>query len=46
VQVLTKNDDLPKKEQMKDSLYRIKKQGREVAIVKLADRSFNLKDVI
>lgn len=45
VQALTKNDNLPKKEQMKDSLERIKNQGKEVAIVKLADRTFNLKDV-
>lgn len=45
VKALTKNKKLPKIEQMKDSLQRIKEQGREVAIVKLADRIFNLKDV-
>lgn len=45
VQALTKNDKLPNGEQMKDSLQRIQKQGREVAIVKLADRIFNLKDI-
>lgn len=45
VLALTKNDDLPRDIKMKDSLNRIKKQSKEVAIVKLADRIFNLKDV-
>ena len=45
VQALTKNEDLPHEERMKDSLKRIKTQSVEVAIVKLADRLFNLKDV-
>ena len=45
VLALTKNNDLPKEDKMKDSLKRIKKQGVEVCIVKLADRIFNLKDI-
>ena len=45
VQALTKNENLPYEEKMKDSLKRIKEQSIEVAIVKLADRLFNLKDV-
>jgi len=45
VLALTKNDKLPKTDKMKDSLNRIKMQSKEVAIVKLADRIFNLKDV-
>ena len=45
VLALTKNDNLPKDIKMKDSLNRIKRQSKEVAIVKLADRIFNLKDV-
>ena len=36
---------MPDEERMKDSLMRIKAQSIEVAIVKLADRLFNLKDV-
>ena len=42
VLALSKNDALPKSEQMSDSVERIKMQPREVAIVKLADRLFNL----
>ena len=42
---LTKNENLPYEERMKDSLKRIKEESIEVAIVKLADRLFNLKDV-
>ena len=45
VLALTKRNDLSKEDKMKDSLKRIKEQGREVCIVKLADRIFNLKDV-
>ena len=45
VLALTKNNKLPKEDKMQDSLNRIKKQGVEVCIVKLADRIFNLKDV-
>lgn len=43
VQALTKNTKLPSKEnQMKDSLDRIKKQPKEIWMVKLADRISNL----
>ena len=44
VSALTKNESLPSEQQMKDSLERIKKQPREVAIVKIADRMFNIRD--
>lgn len=41
---LTKNDNLPKDEQMEDCLNRILKLNKkEVAIVKLADRCFNTR---
>lgn len=43
VSALTKNDALPKAEQMADSLRRIKLQPREVWLVKLADRITNLE---
>ena len=43
VQALTKNQDLPKGEQMKDSIQRIKKMPKEVWAVKLADRITNLQ---
>ena len=39
---LTKNSLLDKKDQMKDSLERIKKQPKEIAIVKIADRLYNI----
>jgi (p)ppGpp synthase/HD superfamily hydrolase len=42
VSALTKNADLPKPEQMPDSLRRINEQPREIAMVKLADRITNL----
>ena len=42
---LTKNMSLDKEYRMIDSIKRIKEQSREVAIVKMADRIFNLKDV-
>lgn len=42
VQALTKNDALPKPDQMPDSLLRILAQPREVWMVKLADRITNL----
>lgn len=45
VLALTKNKSLPYEMQIMDSLNRIKKQSVEVAIVKLADRLFNLKDI-
>jgi len=43
IRALTKNHDLPKAQRMRDSLERIKKEGREVACVKLADRITNLQ---
>jgi (p)ppGpp synthase/HD superfamily hydrolase len=43
VAALTKNEALPKAEQMADSLTRIKAQPREVWMVKLADRITNLE---
>ncbi len=42
VEALTKNENLPKPEQMPDSLRRIRTQPPEVAMVKLADRITNL----
>lgn len=44
VAALSKNAQLPKAEQMADSLRRIKEQPREIAIVKLADRITNLSE--
>lgn len=46
VLALTKNEMLPKEEQMSDSILRIKAQPIEIAIVKLADRIFNMRDVV
>lgn len=43
VSALTKNEALPKAEQMADSLRRIRSQPREVWLVKLADRITNLE---
>ena len=44
VLALTKDKDLPtKKEQMEDSIYRIKQQPKEVWMVKLCDRITNLQ---
>jgi len=42
VLALTKDSKLEKTEQMRDSLERIKKQPKEIAIVKIADRLFNI----
>lgn len=42
VSALTKNESLPKPEQMPDSLRRIREQPPEIAMVKLADRITNL----
>ncbi len=42
VDALTKNERLPKKDQIKDSVQRIKQQQKEVWAVKLADRITNL----
>ena len=44
VLALTKNPNLPYEEQMPDSLKRIRKQPKEIAIVKMADRMFNMRD--
>jgi guanosine-3',5'-bis(diphosphate) 3'-pyrophosphohydrolase len=44
VAALTKNNALPKPQQMKDSLQRIKNQPVEVWAVKLADRICNLQE--
>ena len=44
VQALTKNEKIEKSLQMKDSIERIKKQPKEVAIVKMSDRLFNIRD--
>ncbi len=46
VLALSKNKNLPKQEQMIDCIERIKKQPKEIAIVKLADRLFNLRDKV
>ncbi|PHO11222.1 phosphohydrolase [Malaciobacter canalis] len=43
VEALSKNSDLPKKEQMQDSLNRILEQPYEIQLVKLADRITNLQ---
>lgn len=43
VSALTKNNNLPKEQQMEDSLARIKKMPSEVWAVKLADRITNLQ---
>lgn len=42
VLALTKNNKLPKAEQMQDSLKRIKQQNKEIWLVKIADRISNL----
>lgn len=44
VNALTKNEALKKEDKMSDSLLRIKKCGKEIAIVKMADRFFNIRD--
>lgn len=43
VLALTKNENLTSYESMQDSINRIKQQPIEIAIVKLADRTFNLR---
>jgi len=40
---LTKNDNIIKENRIKDSLERIKEQGKEIACVKMADRITNLQ---
>lgn len=44
VMALSKNKNLPKSEQMQDSLNRIKMLSKEVGIVKIADRITNLQE--
>ncbi len=44
VLALTKDKNLPKSQQMEDSLNRILQQPIEIAIVKMADRMFNIRD--
>ena len=44
VLALTKNKDLPKAQQMLDSLEKIRRQPAEVRIVKMADRITNLQE--
>ncbi|KAK8846467.1 hypothetical protein M9Y10_020490 [Tritrichomonas musculus] len=46
VLALTKDEKVEQSQQMADSLSRIKKQPKEVAIVKLSDRMFNLRDKV
>lgn len=43
VLALSKNESIAKENKMQDSLARIKKQRKEVAIVKLADRVYNMR---
>ena len=43
VQALTKDKNLPKKEQMQGSLQSIKSVGKEAAMIKMADRIVNLQ---
>ena len=43
VRALSKNEDVPKAERMKDSLARIREQPREIWMVKLGDRITNLE---
>lgn len=44
VSALTKNDKIEKSKRMQDSLDRIQKQPKEIAIVKMADRLFNIRE--
>lgn len=46
VMALSKDKTLDRNIQMRESLNKIKKQPREIAVVKLADRLFNLYDKI
>lgn len=46
VLALTKDSKLKKEDQMKDSIRRIKQQPKEVWVVKLADRIFNLRNKV
>ena len=44
VQALSRNEKLPFNEQIPDCLNRIKSQPKEVAIVKMADRLYNIRE--
>ncbi len=44
VWAMTKDENLPKEKQMRDSLEKLSKQPKEVQFVKLADRIVNLKE--
>jgi guanosine-3',5'-bis(diphosphate) 3'-pyrophosphohydrolase len=44
VWAMTKNESLPKEEQMNDSLEKLLRESKEVQFVKLADRIVNLKE--
>ncbi len=44
VWAMTKDESLPKEEQMKDSLEKLLREPKEVQFVKLADRIVNLKE--
>ncbi len=44
VLALSKNRSLPEDDQMEDCIKRIQKCEKEIAIVKLADRTFNVRD--
>ena len=42
----SKDKSIDKLKRMKDSIERIKKQPKEIALVKLSDRLFNIRDVV
>ena len=44
VKALTKNEEIEYNKQIEDVVQRIKQEPKEVAIVKMADRLFNLRD--
>lgn len=46
VLALTKNKHLPKDEQIADSVNRIMQKPKELAIIKMADRMFNVRDIV
>ena len=46
VLALSKNENIPHEKRIEDALIRIKKMPKEVWIVKMADRLFNLRDKV
>ena len=44
VKALSRNEDIPFDEQIPDCLNRIKQQPKEVSIVKMADRLYNIRE--